>query len=301
MKKRLIVTGANGFVGGSVVWHAGDAWEVHAVARKEVGFHRAGLVWHLLDLRDTDGLYRLFQTVKPDVVIHAAAVADIDYCETHRDTAEAVNVGVTDEIAEYCSESGARLIFLSTDTVFDGKKGNYCEEDTPSAVNFYAETKIRAEKIVSNKVRDAVIARLSLVMGLPVLGTGNSFLSRMLASLKDGREYGVPDNEIRTPVDVITLGRALLELAENDFTGFIHLAGNDRLNRFVMSQRIAERLGYSRDLIVVKNFNGIAGRAPRPLDASMDNSKARAALKTPMCGLDDGLELILAVKEGVSS
>jgi len=208
-----------------------------------------------------------------------------------------VNVGVTREVARNCRENGAKMVFLSTDTVFDGKKGNYREEDTPHPVNFYAETKVKAENIVAREAGNVVITRISLVMGLPVLGTGNSFLARMFASLEEGSEYGVPDNEIRTPIDVITLGRALLELAGNDFTGFIHLAGNDRLNRFAMSQRIAERLGYPRDLIVVKNFIGIAGRAPRPMDASLENSKARAMLKTPMCGLDEGLELVLTIKK----
>lgn len=296
MKRRLIVTGAGGFVAGGVVWQAGGGWEVHALVRKEIPFKREGMFQHVFDILDAGRLREAFREIRPDAVIHAAAVADIDFCESNKDIAEAVNVGVTREVARLCAESGARLVHLSTDTVFDGEKGNYTEEDPPGPVNFYAETKVRAEQVVAAEAPGAAVPRLSLVMGLPFMLGGNSFLSRMIASLEQGKEVGVPDDEVRTPVDVVTLGRALLELAGNDFAGLIHLAGNERLSRYVMSQRIADRLGFPRALVVAKNSGGLPGRAPRPRDASMHNAKARATLKTPMLGLDDGLELALKTK-----
>lgn len=294
MKRRLIVTGSDGFVAGSVLGQAGEVWDVHALALVSVPYRHPGLTWHLFDLRDTDWLRAAFREAKPNAVIHAAAMADIDYCQEHQDVAEAVNVGVTREVARLCREHDAKMIMLSTDTVFDGKKGMYREEDLPGPLNFYAETKVRAEQIVAEEGGKAVITRLSLVVGLPVIGAGNSFLAKMITSLEAGKEAGFPDEEIRTPIDVITLGRALLELAKNDYVGFMHLSGMDRLTRFAMAQRIADRLGFSRDLVIVKNPSAIPGRAPRPRDVSLDNTKARATLKTPMCTLDEGLDLVLA-------
>jgi len=189
------------------------------------------------------------------------------------------------------------MILCSTDTVFDGTKGLYTEEDTPQALNYYAETKIRAENIVRETVEKGVVARLSLVMGLPVLGAGNSFLAKMLDALKKGERVKFPSNEIRTPVDVITVGRAFLEIAAGDFTGTIHLAGSTRVNRYEMACQIAEKLGYSRDLVTATDSNAMPGRAPRPNDASLDNSKARRLLSTPMQTLMSGLELVLRMKE----
>lgn len=300
MKKRLLVTGAKGFVAGSVVWLAGDEWEVHALVRSEVSMPRPGIIPHVFDLLDAPRLRDAFLEIQPHAVIHAAAIADIDYCESHKDEAEAVNVGVTREIASLCGDNNVRLVSLSTDTVFDGVKGNYTEQDPPGPINFYAETKAAAEKIVLGGGVNAAVPRLSLVMGLPMLAAGNSFLSRMITSLEQDREVGVPEDEIRTPVDVITLGRALLELAGNDYQGLIHLAGNDCMSRYEMSLRIADRLGYSRNLIAAKNSSGMTGRAARPRDASMNNGAARAALKTPMLGLADGLELVLETKKGAA-
>jgi dTDP-4-dehydrorhamnose reductase len=300
MKPRLIITGSGGFVAGAIVAQSGHDWETHACSRGKPLLERDGLQWHSFDLLDAEVLRRVFREAKPHAVIHAAAMADINYCEARQDEAEAMNVGVTRTLAQLCRDNGAKMVYLSTDNVFDGVQGNYREEDLPGPVNFYAETKARAERIVAAQP-NAVVVRVAVVMGLPVLGSGNSFLSRMVPSLEQGRDIYVPDNEIRTPIDVITLGRALLELAGNDVIGYIHLAGNDRLNRFAMVQRIVRRLGYSPSLVIARNPVAVPGRAPRPLDVSLDNTKARTMLQTPMRGLDDGIDLILAAKKGVSS
>ncbi|MCA9099807.1 MAG: sugar nucleotide-binding protein, partial [Planctomycetales bacterium] len=191
-------------------------------------------------------------------------------------------------------------VFCSTDAVFDGRRGDYCETDEPRAVNFYADTKIRAEQAVLSAGRGMVVARLALVMGLPLVGAGNSFLARMMASLDAGKRVAFPENEIRTPVDVVTLGRALLELAGGEFEGVIHLAGSTRLDRYTMGRRLAERLGYDVALVDATHSNKMPDRAPRADDASLDNALARRVLETPMLELDDAINLVLATKEKFS-
>ncbi len=297
MKKKLLVTGYGGFVAGSLVWQAGREWDVVVFSRSMLPEEREGFRCWQFDLCDTKTLRETFVKVQPDAVVHTAALANIDYCQSHQDEAERVNVGVTQELARLCGDSGAKLVFCSTDSVFDGKQGMVTEEDTPNPVNFYAETKIRAEQAMRESAESAVVARLALVMGLPVLGTGNSFLAKMISAFEAGKEVPFPENEIRSPIDVITLGQALLELAANDFAGTLHLAGNTRLNRYEMGWRIAARLGYLPDLVVATDSNAMADRAPRPNDVSLDNSKASRLLGTPMQTLNDGLELVLTSKE----
>jgi dTDP-4-dehydrorhamnose reductase len=297
MKKRLLVTGYGGFVAGSVVWQAGQEWDVFTLSRSTSPAMRNGVCNKQFDLCDREKLSAYFEDVKPDSVIHTAALADIDYCQKHQEEAEQVNAGVTEELARLCAKNGAKIVFCSTDTVFDGVKGFYTEEDAPNPLNYYAETKVRSEEIIRDSVANSVVARLSLVMGLPVLGTGNSFLAKMIATLDAGKEVYLPKNEIRTPIDVISLGQALLELAANDFTGMLHLAGNTRLNRYEMGCYIAEKLGYSIALIKATDSNAMEGRAPRPNDASLDNTKARNILKTPMKTLLEGLDKVFRAKE----
>jgi dTDP-4-dehydrorhamnose reductase len=293
MAKSLLVTGARGFVAGSVIRSAGPEWELHALSRGQELAGHAELHWHHGEPSETDQLAQLFRQVQPTAVIHCAALADIDYCQTHQAAAWKANVGLTETLANLCATSGAKLVFCSTDTVFDGERAPYREDDPPGPVNFYGQTKVAAEQVVTSSRARGVIARLSLVVGLPALGPGNSFLSKMVAALRAGREVGVPVDEIRTPIDVITLGQALLELAGGDDTGIFHLSGNDRLSRLDMAQQIAVRLGFSPSLIVANDPARIPGRAPRPRDVSLANGKARAALKTRMHNFAEGLSLIL--------
>lgn len=298
MSRKLMVTGYGGFVAGSVVWQAlrQGTWDVYALSLLESPQERDNFHCLQFDLCNTPQLADVFRRVKPDAVIHTAALADIDYCQNHPDEAQRVNIEVTRNLAGLCAESGAKMILCSTDTVFDGTKGNYTEDDAPRAVNLYAETKITAEQIVRETVERGVVSRLSLVMGLPVLGAGNSFLAKTFDAWKRGEATKFPANEIRTPVDVITVGRAFLEIASGDFTGTIHLAGSTCINRYEMACQIAERLGYSRDLVVATDSNAMPGRAPRPNNASMSNAKARRVLKTPMQTLMSGLDLVLEMK-----
>ena len=289
--------GANGFVAGSVLAQAGDEWQVHAVSRGEPLARHAQLSWHTCDPLVPAQLTQLFRDVKPEAVIHTAALADIDFCQTHPELARTVNVDLTRTLANLCGNAGTKLVFCSTDTVFDGEHAPYDEATQPGPINFYAETKVDAEHLVAGLGAQSVIARLSLVVGLPMLGAGNSFLARMIATLKDGRPVGATEREVRTPVDVITVGRALLELAASHHDGIFHLAGHDRLNRFQIAQKIASHFGFPSQLIVAQPVASAPGRAARPGDVSLNNAKACAKLKTPMRTLDEGLSLILKMSE----
>ncbi|MBU6399502.1 MAG: SDR family oxidoreductase [Verrucomicrobia bacterium] len=290
--KRLLLTGARGFVAGSVLRQADAQWTVHALSRGD-GFVTSRVHWHHFDPRGARELSDLFRTVRPEVVVHTVAVADIDYCETHREEARQVNVELTRALAELCAVHGAKLVFCSTDTIFDGEHAPYREGDTAGPVNFYARTKVEAEQIVAQSGAPAVIARLALVVGLPVFGAGNSFLAKMVAALRAGRAVPMPTNEIRTPIDVLTLGRALLELADGPHTGTFHLAGNESLSRFEMGRRIATRFDLPTQLVVATDPARMPGRARRARDVSLDNAKARVQLSTPMLNLDPALDLVL--------
>jgi dTDP-4-dehydrorhamnose reductase len=279
--RKCAITGGGGFVAGSVIHQAPSGWELHALSGKEPLTRRKGLVWHTLDLKQPDEVKWALAEIAPDVVIHAAATADIDLCEGQPDVARTLNVTLTQTVANACSRGGWRLISISSDNVFDGERGHYTEADPPSPINEYARTKAAGEAIVA-AVPGSTIARIALVMGFGPLGGGNSFLERTIPMLRAGKTIYVPPEEVRTPIDVLTLGQALLELADGSFQGVIHLAGNDALDRVSLTRRIAERFGYSPGLVRPRAPEQIAGRAPRPRDVSLSNDKARAVLATPM-------------------
>jgi dTDP-4-dehydrorhamnose reductase len=293
MKRRLLVTGAQGFVAGSVLAQAGPSWETHAVSRGIAAKEGGRFAWHSCHPLNRGELQTLFHRIRPDTLIHTAAIADIDIAQQKQDLARAVNVEMTRTLVELCRETGCRMVHCSTDTVFDGEHAPYDEDNETRPVNYYGQTKVEAEQLVKDLGRSGVIARLAIVMGLPVMGAGNSFLARMIRSLREGKAVIVPMQEARTPVDVITAGRALLELAETEHTGIFHLAGNERLNRMEMAQRIAARMNLDPALLKPQSPADLAGRAPRPRDVSLSNSNTRAQLQTPMLDFDDALKLVL--------
>lgn len=290
-RKQLIVTGAQGFVAGSVLSRASNEWQVHAISRGAPSSFPGDVQWHTCDPLKPAQLSKLFRQVRPQAVIHTAALADIDLCQAQPEVARAVNVGYTRTLVGLCAEAGARLVFCSTDTVFDGEHAPYSEDATPKPVNTYGETKVEAEQLAAGLGAQAAVARLSLVVGLPLLGAGNSFLVRMITAFKQGRRVSVPVNEIRTPVDVITVGQALLELAAGEQHGVYHIAGLTRVSRIEMARTIALRFGFPADLVVGQG--AAPGRAPRPRDVSLDNRRTRTRLATPMRTLDEGMALIL--------
>ena len=296
MPKRLLITGLNGFVAGSAVMQAPNNWEVHGIARTAIPQLPDRITPYYFNLLEKEPLQTLFARIKPDIVIHTAAIASIDQCQLEPELAGKINIEITINIADLCKTYNSKLVFCSTDSVFNGLDGDYNESDLPDPINVYAETKISAEKIVIKSASRNVVARLALVMGVPVIGKGNSFLADMIQKMSNNEPVKFPSNEIRTPIDVITLGAALNELADNDFGGYIHLSGNTCLNRYQMGLYIADRLGFNREMILATNSNAMQGRAPRAENVSMDNTLAKRILKTPMRSLEDGLELTLNFK-----
>lgn len=292
MSKKVLVTGASGFVGGSVLHHAPADWVMHACSRSPLAGVPANVVHHAFDLADKAKTADVVATIKPDAIIHIAAIANIDYAEANQEETALVNTETTGRLAHLAAEHGARFLFCSTDNVFDGVDGFYSEDALVSPVNFYGRTKVAAEVLAHEALENSVIVRVALVIGMPIMGSGNSFLVKMEENLREGREIQIPENEVRSPVDVITLGKSLLELAGNDFTGTINLAGSTCLNRYEMAKQIARKLGHSEDLVVPTDSNAMAGRAPRPNNVSLDNALAKETLRTPMRDLDEALDMI---------
>ncbi|WP_455381115.1 SDR family oxidoreductase [Salinispira pacifica] len=297
MKRRLLLTGASGFVGGNIIREAGAGWDIHGVDQARPERESPGAHYHMADLLDEGSLESLVRSIRPEVIVHTAAMSDIDFCEANPEVARSVNVGVTRRLVDLCRELEAKIVYFSSDSVFDGNEGGYTETHPPVPINVYAQTKVEGERVVMSRAPSWVIVRPSLVMGLPVGEKGNSFLWRMIESLKKSEQVAFPTGEIRSPVDVITLSRAVLELAERPVCGHFHLSGNDRMSRFEMAQRICDRLGYPREQVVDKKPVIATGRARRPRDVTLSNGKAALILRTPMAGLEQGLSLVIEKKE----
>jgi len=285
--KKIFVTGASGFLGGHIYFLARERWHVLA------GYYNnppAQLTeeWTRLDLTDQQKVHDTMVAFRPDVIIHAAANSNLDSCERDQNMTYAVNVESTRYLNEAAVLLGSRLIFVSSDMVFDGEKGNYRETDPVFPISIYGQSKVMSEDILIGGGVNAVIARAALIYGRPVTG-GSSFLVWLENQLKAGSTVSLYDDQFRTPILVNNLAEALLELAENDFTGIIHLGGTNRIDRLTFGRQLCAAAGYNAGLLHAGSMFTSKPIAPRPADVSLNTDKAASVLHTRMLSTDEGL------------
>ena len=169
-----------------------------------------------------------------------------------------------------------------------GDAPSYSEDAAPDPVNYYGQTKCEAEKKIFEAMPEAKIIRISLVLGFPIDG-GNSFYMGLKNKLESGQDIFCPANEIRTPIDVATLAKAVLELAMNSFSGVLHLGATSSISRFELTRRAAEIMGFAGGKVIKMSEEEVAKRTPRHNNGILDVSKAGRVLKTPMPSVDEAV------------
>src|SRR5262249_26754590 len=230
---RFLVTGAGGYLGAYLLRERPTDSEVIALT----GSRRAelfGIRPQPIDLTAVDSMEAL-QTPRPDVILHAAALSRVSDCHRDPERASLVNTCVTETLVQLAVKQRARLVFVSTDLVFDGARGGYHEDDIPNPLSVYGLSKSAAEQAVLD-VPGNVVVRISLLFGPSRNGRG-CFFDEQVAALQRGLPVTLFDDEWRTPLDLATAARALWAVARSDFSGILHLGGPQRLSRWEMGQR----------------------------------------------------------------
>jgi len=291
---RILVTGATGQLGPYIVrrllqdGHATIAWSHRAA---EPVFRIAP---RPLSLVDKDAVAQAFKEADPQVVVHCAAISNINEAFNDARRAEAVNVDATRLLAELCGRRGARMIYLSTDLVFDGEQGHYTETDAPHPLSVYARTKLAGEAFVLNgSIAASLVMRLPLVFG-PSLAGQEKFFDHLLTSLRQRKPVTLFDDEWRTPVSPRLVAEAVATAVREEVTGLFHLAGPDRLSRHDMGVRLAEIIGGDPALLRPASRLSIESPEPRPRDTSLDASKWYERFpRFPRPSFDEGVRELL--------
>ncbi|MEX2111563.1 MAG: NAD(P)-dependent oxidoreductase [Pirellulales bacterium] len=278
MKPRLLIIGATGFVGSNWARAAAEGFDVWRGARRAVVGPQAVAI----DITDADSVRAAFDLARPQFVTLLAALSNIDRAERERELASAVNLQGAIHVAEACAASGARLLYTSTDAVFDGERGLYHETDPHTPCNWYGQTKALAELAIAERLPSATIVRLSLVLGRSAMPGGNSYLAKVSGNLRAGNAIISPTYEFRNPLDVGTLCRFLLELTQSEHAeGIVHAGASDKMSRYDLARAIAAGLNADARLIVAQRAP-VPGRAPRGRDTFLATERLRQLCKTPL-------------------
>jgi dTDP-4-dehydrorhamnose reductase len=278
--KKLLITGSSGFLGWNCCRVAASMYDVTGVYNSRES-RVSGVRYLKCDITRFDELSRLFDTVEPEMVLHTAAIAAPNRCEEDPVYSHMVNVEASVRCAELCSRHSVKMVFTSSDQVFSGKEAPYTELSPVAPLNTYGRQKAEAERGIAEKCPEAAICRMPLMFGDAPPGA-TSFIIPWIESLRNGSELNLFTDEMRTPVSARDAAKGLL-LAAEKITGIVHLGGKERLSRYEMGIRLAEVAKLQSHCIKRCRQCEIKMAAARPLDVSMDSSKAFAA------GYDPGL------------
>lgn len=277
-KPTMLVTGGSGYLGGWTARLAATSWDVTATFSSHET-SEPGIRWQRLDVRDRKAVAAVIDELQPEAVVHTAAVNP-----GQRDDFTGVNVTGTRNVAVAAADADARLIHISTDLVFDGRRGNYTETDPISPLTPYGGSKAQGELEVLASGADGAIVRTSLIYGWqPTIARS---LQWMLDAVAAGEQLRLWSDEMRNPIWVESLAAAVVELAGIDYTGFLHIAGAQPLSRYEFGVRLLRHHGVDSTPVVATPS---PPDATRPLDCTMDSSLAREVLRTPLPGVDEVL------------
>ncbi|MBN1230601.1 MAG: SDR family oxidoreductase [Anaerolineales bacterium] len=294
--RRLLITGASGLLGLNLALQALDQYQVFGIANSD--FPQTDLFEirdiNLLNERAVD---QMLDWAKPDLLIHCAAIANVDFAEKNPELAQQLNADLPGEIARTASQRGVRMLHISTDMVFDGLRGGYSEEDIPNPQNVYSRTKLAGENAVLESSSDAVVSRVNFY-GWSMAGS-RSLVEFFYNNLSAENRINGFDDVTFCPTFVGHLGQALLALLEGGHKGLFHTVSPQVVSKYDFGVAVARQFGFDEALITpisVADAGLVAARSPH---LEMDSSKLSRALGAPLPGLDEGLNLLhMQVEDG---
>ena len=290
---KILVTGANGFLGYYIVEQLlAKKNSVIATGKGECRLpftHDLNFQWLTMDFTDPFSIHDVFESIKPDVVVHSGAMSKPDECEMDQMKAYLVNVEGTVQLLINSEELKSFFVFLSTDFVFDGERGMYKEEDVPRPVNYYGRTKLEAEEAVKEYEHAWAIVRTVLVYGKNHSGHSN-LLKIVREKLEKGEQYSVFDDQVRTPTYVEDLAKGIVSIIEKKAKGIFHLSGKDVLTPYQIAIETAEYLKLDNSLIKKVTAANFSQPAKRPLKTGFIIEKARNELGYAPISFEEGLK-----------
>jgi dTDP-4-dehydrorhamnose reductase len=243
-----------------------------------------------LDICQTVQVSTFFKRIKPRVVYLPAALTNVDYCETNQELSYATNVIGMKNVVEASNAVDARLIYFSTDYVFDGLLGPYGEDSVANPISEYGRQKLIAEHYLALTCSNFLIIRTTVVYGWE--HQGKNFTYRLLKSLREGIPVKVPTDQVSTPTYAPDLAESAIKLSKMDLKGVVNIAGPNCINRYEFALQTAQIFQLPRHLILPVITKELAQPAKRPLMAGLKTEKAMGLLGTTYSSSRDGLLLM---------
>jgi len=279
--KKVIITGSNGLLGQSLLellLQEKENYQVFGFSRGKNRSGRSDFDYLSIDITDKNRLKNEVEKINPDFIINTAAMTQVDDCETNKKACDTLNVDVVKWLAEISSTINCHLIQISTDFIFDGKKGYYKETDAPNPLSYYGLSKLKSEEVLTNSTIDFTILRTILVYGKVYNMSRNNIVLWVKKMLENQQEITIVDDQYRMPTYVVDLAMACKIAIDKKAIGIFNIASNTLLSVYQIAQEIANCFGLNKDFIKPISTATLNQTAPRPAKTGFDLTKTNSHL-----------------------
>ncbi len=283
---RLLITGVSGMLGHALIRLASEEHEAWGSYKFHPVSFPQGQTF-AMDLVDETQVKERVMSLRPEAIVHAAALTGVDECEKDPLLANRINVQATKSLARMAGELGAGFIYISTDYVFDGSKGDYAETDTPSPISVYGTSKLLGEEAVRASCPRALVIRTS-IFGFNIQNKAGA-VEYVLKSLRRGEPITRFADQFATPIYTGDLSRLILELLARGSEGVFHVSGGEKVSRYTFALKVADVFSLSREMIRPVPFKHLEGLAKRPRDSSLSGEKVERHLEMQLPKVEEGL------------
>lgn len=277
---KILVTGSNGLLGQKLTGLLQQHQDVHLIAtargKSVIGISRGE--YHTMDITSAADVDAVIGKTRPDVVIHTAAMTNVDHCEQQREACWNANVTSVGLVIDACTKYNCRLVHVSTDFIFDGSHGPLAETEEPAPVNYYGESKLAAEALVQESKLSWSILRTVLVYGITHDMSRSNIVLWVKNSLEQGKTIQVVNDQWRTPTLAEDLAMGCFLAATKKATGIYHISGKDFLSPYDIAIKTADYFKLDKSLIKATDSTQFKQPARRPLTTGFIIDKARKDL-----------------------
>ncbi len=295
-KETILVTGSNGLLGQKLTDLYLQRANVQLVATG-VGSNRhpskTGFIYEEMDITNSEQVSAIIAKHSPTVVIHTAAMTQVDDCEFQKEACVKLNIDSVKNLAVLSVQFGFHLVHLSTDFIFDGTHPMYTEEDAANPLSYYGWSKLEAEKMVMDNAQSWSILRTILVYGQVADMSRSNIILWAYNTLKDGKLAKVVDDQFRTPTLAEDLAMGCVLAAEKKVTGVFNIAGKDYVSIIDLVQKVSDMYGFSMENIETVSSSTLNQPAKRPPITGLDITKARNVLGYEPHSLEEGIRICL--------
>jgi dTDP-4-dehydrorhamnose reductase len=288
--KKVLVTGATGMLGEKIVsfFSLSSSYKVFATYRHKILLSNDNVTWENIDLNNKVDLNKFLTIVKPEIIIHCAANVNLEHCELDIADANYMHSNIINEF--YNSSPSSVFVYISTDSVFNGEKGNYSESDFPDPINNYAITKVRGENQVIKYFNKYIIIRTN-IYGSHSVNNKTSLAEWAISILNKNESINGFDNILFNPVYTLQLAMVIDTLLRSEFKGIVNVGCDEVISKFSFLKKIAESFNFNQDLIIKTNSNNQMFLARRPMNTSLNNSLLESIIGKKL-KLTDGINML---------